>query len=88
MITSKLFDLYKEYYQEKIDLFYKNKNKNMINIIDALNKDKSLNNKNIRSLIRLSGTEPVLRILVEGESKSLVKANSKKIKNIIRPYLV
>ncbi len=88
MITSKLFDLYKEYYQEKIDLFYKNKNKNMINIIDTLNKDKSLNNKNIRSLIRFSGTEPVLRILVEGESKSLVKANSKKIKNIIRPYLV
>ena len=36
----------------------------------------SFNNKNIRSLVRLSGTEPLVRILVEGKNKYLVKENS------------
>ncbi len=86
--SSKLFNLYQEYPQEKINLFYKNKSKKLLQILDKLKKDKSLNNKKIRSLVRLSGTEPLVRILVEGENKKLVSMNSLKIKNIIRPYLV
>ena len=87
--ASKLFNLYIEYPQEKINLFYKNKNKRkLIKVISEFKKDKSLNNKKIRSLIRLSGTEPLVRILVEGENKNIVKKNAIKIKNKIRPYLV
>ena len=58
-----------------------------INIIKKINKNKSLNNENLRSLIRLSGTEPLVRILVEGKNKNIVKQNSLKIKNLVRPYL-
>ena len=86
--SSKIFNLYKEYSQEKINLVYKSKNKKLTKIIDDLNNNKTLNNSKIRSLIRLSGTEPIVRILVEGENKKLVKENSIKIKNIVRPYLV
>ena len=85
--TSLLFNLYKDFPQEKLNLKYKSKNKNLIKVIDSLKKNKSFNNKNIRSLVRLSGTEPLVRILVEGKNKYLVKENSIKIKNLVRPYL-
>tara|TARA_Y100000768_G_C23971199_1_gene680668 strand:+ start:185 stop:1537 length:1353 start_codon:yes stop_codon:yes gene_type:complete len=86
--TSKLFNLYKDYPQEKINLPYKTKTKKLLNVIKNLNKDKSVNNKNLRSLVRLSGTEPLVRILVEGENESIVKENLIKIKNIVRSSLV
>ena len=86
--TSKMFNLYKEYHQNKINLVYKNKNKKLVNAINNLKKNKYFNNKKIRSLVRFSGTEPLIRILVEGENKNAVQDNSIKIKNIIRPYLV
>jgi len=87
MKTSKLFNLYKDYYQEKINLKYRNKNSKLIKILTSIKKDKSLNNKNLRSLVRLSGTEPLVRILVEGKNKKLVREKSLKIKKTIRPYL-
>ena len=88
--TSKLFNLYKEYPQKKINLLYKKKNNNkkLLKVLSNLKKDKSFNNKNIRSLVRLSGTEPIVRILVEGENKNVVKYNSIKIEKIVGPYLV
>ncbi len=86
--TSKLFDLYDEYYQQKINLVYKKNNVNINKVLKLLNKDKTLNNKNIRSLVRLSGTEPLIRILVEGKNKNLVKENCLKIEKKVRPYLV
>ncbi len=86
--ASKLFNLYKDYHQVKINLKYKNKNKKLTDVINILKKDKSINNKQIRSLVRLSGTEPMLRILVEGEDKNFVKENSIKIINKVRHYLV
>ena len=85
--VSKLFNLYKDYPQEKINLKFKKRSKKLINIIKKINKNKSLNNENLRSLIRLSGTEPLVRILVEGKNKNIVKQNSLKIKNLVRPYL-
>ncbi len=84
---SKLFNLYKEYAQEKINLFYNSKSKKLLKIINDLNKNKLFNNKKTRSLIRLSGTEPLVRILVEGENKKLVIDQSLKIKKLVRPYL-
>jgi len=85
--ASTLFNLYKDFYQQKINLIYKNKNRSLIKILNDLKKDRSLNNKNLRSLVRFSGTEPLVRILVEGLDKNIVKKQSIKIKSIVRPHL-
>ncbi len=92
MISSKLkasqiFNLYTDYHQEKLNLKYLTMNDNLIKKINNLNKNKLFNNNKIRSLIRLSGTEPLIRILVEGQNSKLVKDNLMKIKKLIRPYL-
>ena len=85
--TSQIFNLYKDYVQEKLNLKYKNKSKNLIKIINSINNNRSFNNNKIRSLIRLSGTEPLVRILVEGQNKQTVKKIIVKIKNMIRLHL-
>ena len=54
--ASKLFDLYNDFAQEKINLSYKTKNTKLLKILDKLKNDKLYNNKKIRSLVRLSGT--------------------------------
>ena len=68
-------------------LKYINKNKTLIKTINSLNKNKLFNNNKLRSLIRLSGTEPLVRILVEGKNAKLVKQNLTKIKNMLRTHL-
>ena len=85
--ASKVFNLYKDYHQEKLNLKYLNNNKNLKRTIINLNKNKLFNNNKIRSLIRFSGTEPLVRILVEGQDPKLVKQNISKIENILRPHL-
>ena len=50
-------------------------------------KNKLFNNNNLRSLVRLSGTEPLVRILVEGKNAKLVKQNITNIKNLLRTHL-
>ena len=85
--ASKLFNLYIDYPQEKLNLRYKSKNESLIKTINSLNKNKLFNNSKLRSLIRLSGTEPLVRILVEGKNSKLVKNNLIKIKNLLRTHL-
>ncbi len=85
--SSNLFNLYKDFHQEKANLLYKIKTQKMLNMINKIKNDKSFNNKNIRSLVRLSGTEPLVRILVEGENKNFIKEKCNLIKEKIRPYL-
>ncbi len=85
--ASKLFDLYNDFAQEKINLSYKTKNTKLLKILGKLKNDKLYNNKKIRSLVRLSGTEPLVRILVEGQDVVEVKKKSLEIKELVRPYL-
>ena len=84
---SELFALYNDFAQEKINLNYKKKNSKLLKIINKLQSNKLYNNKKIRSLIRLSGTEPLVRILVEGQEMIEVKKKSLEIKKLLRPYL-
>ena len=85
--ASKLFDLYHDFVQQKINLRYKTKNNKLLKILSKLKNDKLYNNKKIRSLVRLSGTEPLVRILVEGQEAIDVKKKSHEIKELVRPYL-
>ena len=52
--ASKIFDLYNDFAQEKINLSYKTKNTKLLKILGKLKNNKLYNNKRIRSLVRLS----------------------------------
>tara|TARA_B100000686_G_C16762164_1_gene959396 strand:- start:596 stop:1954 length:1359 start_codon:yes stop_codon:yes gene_type:complete len=86
--VSNIFDIYEEYPQIKYNLPIRKKlNGNFnqkIKKIVKFNQNKYSKN---RYLVRLSGTEPILRILIEGKDKQNVIKAGKKISNEIKKIL-
>jgi len=85
--ASKLFNLYKEFPQKKINIFYNKMNNKIEKKIKSLSEDKSLIKKDFRVLIRLSGTEPLIRILVEGSKIKDVELIANELELKVRSFL-
>ena len=86
--ASKIFSLYDQYTQIKTNLSINKKpngffDKTLNNIV----KENKANNPEIRYLVRKSGTEPLVRILVEGQDSDKVVKASKIINNQINKVL-
>mgnify|MGYP001173514897 FL=1 len=84
--VSSIFNLYENFPQIKINVPYKKISKNTLKYIKDINK-KKLSDKNMRILIRISGTEPLIRILVEGKDLVQVDKQAKIIEKDIRNKL-
>ena len=84
--SSLVFSLYKSFPQVKLNIPYKKISSKNIRYIENMNK-KEFKEKNIRFLIRISGTEPLIRILVEGDDMTKVQKYIKVIEKDIRNNL-
>ena len=82
--SSNLFDIYKSYHQEKINIFLKNKlNNKKSKFLKEISINLNKKQNNLRFLVRESGTEPLVRLLVEGKDKEEVKREIIILKNKI-----
>ena len=81
--SSSIFDLYDNLPQIKVNISYKKISEKTKKNIKDLNKTNS-RDKKIRVLIRFSGTEPLIRLLVEGQDLKIVKQKAKNLELEIR----
>jgi len=82
---SELIPNYKEYFQAKDNIKVKNK-KDFENYEPYKNFIEKYKNQ-ARFVVRYSGTEPVLRIMVEAEDENLAKDLLERLKNILKNFL-
>jgi len=86
--ASNIFDIYAEYPQLKYNLPIKNKlNGNFNQKLKKITKYNQNKNSKLRYLVRMSGTEPILRILIEGKDKQHVIEAGKKISDEIKQII-
>ena len=81
--TSTVFDLYDNLPQIKVNISYKKISEKNKREIKNLNR-KNSKDKTIRILIRFSGTEPLIRLLVEGQDLIAVQNKAKNLEKEIR----
>ena len=81
--SSSIFDLYYNFPQIKVNISYKKISEKTKKNIKDLNK-KNRRDKKIKVLIRLSGTEPLIRLLVEGQDLKIVQQKAKNLELEIR----
>ncbi len=82
---SEIIPNYKEYFQVKDNIKVKNK-KNFENYEPYKNFMEKYKNQ-ARFVVRYSGTEPVLRIMVEAENENLAKSLLEELKDILGKFL-
>ena len=86
--TSELFDIYKSFPQEKINIPLTEKlNKKLSNDIQNLSTNFQKRKVHLRYLVRESGTEPLIRILVEGKDKIEVKKEINDLSSDVKAIL-
>ena len=86
--TSKIFNLYKKLPQKKINIpMLKQLNKSFDSKIKKISENFKKKYLELRFLIRRSGTEPLLRILVEGEDQKKVNNVSLEIVNKLKKII-
>ena len=84
--SSSIFDLYDNLPQIKVNISYKKiSEKTKKNIKDLYKKNSR--DKKIRVLIRFSGTEPLIRLLVEGQDLKIVQQKAKNLELEIRSII-
>ena len=88
MKSSKIFGIYDQYPQVKINIpINKSLNDNLKNKLKKIVKKNESQYSNLRFLVRESGTEPLIRILVEGKKQDLVTKASKQINIQVKKIL-
>jgi phosphoglucosamine mutase len=84
--ASSIFNLYDNFPQIKVNISYKKISEKIKKNIKDLNKKNNKENK-FRVLIRFSGTEPLIRLLVEGQEIKTVQQKAKKLESEIRKII-